>query len=179
MEEDADNRLNPMTLIIVLSVVVVGIVVAIFAVLYIIGRNTSDASQGVLVPYSIATRLVPTTTVVAEILPEQLGNFKRGPITGSIQNYKASYTNGTDKIDLAGSQGVSLRAAQASVANIAQLGNSSSPIQHQLYRDPSFAYILGSGTGPVRLAWSHDRWFFDVKADSQAALDRFMGVFKY
>jgi hypothetical protein len=177
MPDSSDNEPNPLMVFVILSIVFVGILLVGFILLFAVSRLTgSDSSSQGTMPYGIVARPIPAGGTVAELLPEKLGDFKRGPISGDIQSFSATYTGGSNKIDFAGSRGVSLRAAQASVANIDRANNSKNN-QHQLNQDPSF--VLIPGAGQVRLVWSHDRWLFDVTASSQAALDAFMSAFKY
>ncbi len=69
-----------------------------------------------------------------------------------------------------------MRAAQASVAQVARIGGLVSSANQQL-KDPSY-YLNNANKGAVRFVWSHDRWYFDVQANSQQGLDDFMRDFK-
>lgn len=170
---------DPATIFVLITIVFVIVAMIGFAALFLIGRvNTSTSTDSGNIPYAINERPLPTVNRAVDLLFEQLGPFKRGPVTGTIQNYSATYTNGNnDKIDISGSQEVSFRAAQNDVAMVERNNKLTSVIQRQLNQDPSF--IQTGGSGPVYLAWSHERWYFYIKASSQAALDAFMKVFRY
>ena len=130
------------------------------------------------IPYNLVIRTIPTANRAVDLLPGNVGSFKRGEVIGTIQNYKTTYTSGTDIIQIAGSQAVSFRAAQADVDQLAPSKLSGGAIHSLLDQDPS--YVLNTSNLPaVRFSWSHDRWFFDVQANSQATLDMFMKGFKY
>lgn len=179
MAQQRDNRgPDPITIFVLMSIGFVVIAMIGFVVLLILGRTNAQVTiQQDTMPYDIILRPTPSAQRAVDLLPEKLGAFKRGPVTGTISQYQATYTNGKDKIDISGSREVSFRAAQYDVSQINQTNSVPNVIQHQVNQNPSF--ILTGGTGPVRFIWSIDRWFFDVKASSQAALDAFMAVFKY
>ena len=180
MAQKREDRSGPDPVMIFVLITIAFVVVAVIGLgaLFLIGRISGEtASQQNAPPYDVLLRSVPTANRAVDLLPEQLGPFKRGPVTGTIQNFSASYANSNDKIDISGSQAVSFRAAQADVGLVDHDNKLTNLVQRQLNQDPS--YILTGGTGAVRFAWSHERWFFDVKASSQAALDAFMKVFKY
>jgi hypothetical protein len=174
-----DDAPNPFNVFIILSIIVVVIIMIIFAVLIMIGfsgarSNTVRSQDG---PYGVALRPIPEFTQAIQILPETLGDFKRDKVTGTIKDFKTTYKKGNDVIEIRGEQMVNVRAAQATVADLAStVGIGNSPYR-QLNTDPS--YFLTINNGAVRYAWSHNRWVFDIKANSQAALDDFMKVFKY
>jgi hypothetical protein len=157
---------------VIVTLVVIGLIV-LFAISQVSTKPQSSGSD----PYSLAYRALPTVTGIGELLPATLGAFKRNALSGSFETFSATYTSGKDKITLTGSQAVSVRAAQAMVAQAARSASGSVTSQ-RLNTDPSY-FLSSSAKGPVRLIWSRYRWFFDVQATSQAALDEFMKVFKY
>ena len=158
------------------AIIVTLIVIGLIALLFVSRVSTRPQPSGSS-PYGLAARPLPTVTGIGDVLPETLGAFKRTAISGSFDTFSATYTSDKDKITLAGSRAVSVRAAQASVAQAARTARDS-VIGEQLDADPSYS-LTGSDKGPVRLIWSHNRWFFDVQATSRAALDEFMNGFKY
>jgi hypothetical protein len=173
-----DDGPNPAMIFIILSVVFVLLTVLAFGALLLLRQvNFQSALGGDTIPYNLAVRPVPNAKTAADLLPQTLGNFKRGAITGNIQDFQTTYTNGTDKIQLSGSQTVSLVEAQAFVSMFEQANKLTGKENHLLNSDPSFVEIQGATL--VQLAWSHNRYYFAIKAPSQAALDAFMQVFKY
>ena len=169
---------DPITIFVLMSIVFVAVAMIAFAALFLIGRvNSATTSQQNLTPYNLFLRPVPNAERAVDLLAEQLGPFKRGPVTGTIQSFSATYTNGKDKVDISGSRAVSFHAAQAEVGLAEHDSQLANVLQRQLNQDPSF--ILTGGPAQVRFIWSHERWMFDVKASSQAALDAFMKVFVY
>ncbi len=174
-EHDDDG---PSGMMVFIGVSAVFVVVAVIGciLLVVAGSVLPGFGGSTHMPYNLDTRPLPAAAKAVDLLPETLGSYKRGPVNGNIQNFTVTYTSGDNKIVLNGSQGVSLRAAQASVAQIAEAGQGSGS-EKSLSGDPT--YFMTSGDGPTRLAWSHDRWFFDIQASSKRALDDFMKGFRY
>lgn len=175
----ADDGPSPFNIFIILSVIVVAVAMLVFAGLAImrvsgVGDSATSREHG---PYGISARPIPVALQAKDLLPEKFGDFKRGPITGKISDFKTTYTKGDLQISLAGSSAVNLRAAQASVSDVARAVGAGKNVQRQLDQDPSY-YIINDA-GLVRFAWSHGYWFFDVTANSQQALDEFMREFPY
>lgn len=130
-------------------------------------------------PYNLAARPIPFVGFVGDLLPPTLGNFTRQTLEGDLQKFRAVYVRGEDQVAIEGSQAVSLAAAQASVNLVQQRdfqGNSRSLIEPSRL---GFSFYMYSKADRARLAYSRDRWFFDITASSQRALDDFMGVFQY
>lgn len=176
VDDDAPNPLNVFLLLSVAVVVVMMIGLGVLIVISLVNSsgNTARRENG---PYNLLMRPVPELTQVREALPETIGEFKRGNLTGTIAEFSATYQKGEYVIEIEGAQAVNVRAAQANVADVAEAGGSGTTPNQRLNTDPSF--FLTTGSGSIRYAWSHNRWFFDIKASSQAALDEFMRVFKY
>jgi hypothetical protein len=173
-----DDAPNPFNVFIILSIIVVVIIMIVFAVLIMISvSSSSSTARRENGPYGVALRPIPEATQAIQVLPETLGNFKRDKLTGTIKDFKATYKKGDYSVEIRGELMVNLRAAQASVADLANVVGIGNTPYRQLNGDPS--YFLTAGNGAIRYAWSHNRWFFDIKANSQAALDEFMKVFKY
>ncbi len=172
-----DDGPNPLLIFAVLSAIFVLIVMIVFIVVVIIGATAVTSPTNTKGPYNVAARLVPTTDNAATLLPKQIGGFQRGPLTGSIDEFQATYKSGSDQIDISGSRSVSVALAQALVNNAMQTDNAGGIVQRSTGTDPS--YYLTTGKGPIHFVWSHYIWYFNVKANSQAALDEFMKVFKY
>lgn len=160
------------------SAVLVAVTLIIFVVILGLGRIPTTGNRSELGPYSVVNRLVPTANQLDQLLPDKIGGFKRAAISGSLPDFRATYTRDADKITIAGSQAVSLRAAQASVSLVVRTLGSVSSANQQLDKDPSY-YLNDSNKNTVRFVWSHDRWYFDVVASSRQALDDFMRDFKY
>jgi len=160
------------------SAVLVAVTLIIFVVILGLGRIPTTGQRSELGPYSVANRLIPTANQFDQLLPDKIGAFKRTAISGSLPDFRATYTRNTDKITIAGSQAVSLSAAQAGVAQVARAEGGVSTANQQLNKDPSY-YLNNANKNAVRFVWSHDRWHFDVVASSQQALDDFMKDFKY
>ena len=174
-----DDAPNPFNVFIILSIIVVVVVMIGFAILIMISvasssSNTTRRENG---PYGVVLRPIPEFNQATQVLPETLGEFKRDRLNGTIKEFKTTYRKGEHVIEITGEQMVHVRAAQANVADLANTIGSGNTPYRQLNADPS--YILTVGSGTIRYVWSHNRWFFDIKANSQAALDDFMKVFKY
>ncbi len=175
--ERDDDVSNTMLILLRVSGILVGIAVLVLVALFIYSRISSQTQNSDPGPYNVATRPLPAVSQLKDLLPDQLGPFKRTALSGSLPDFSAVYTRGSDKITVAGSQAVSLRAAQAGVLQIARTSGRANTSQ-LTDADPSYYLTLRDG-GPSRFAWSHNRWFFDVQAASKAALEDFMKVFKY
>jgi hypothetical protein len=176
-QQQDEERSNVFLIFIGGSAVIVTLIVIGLIILFAVSQMPTRPQSSGSAPYSLAARLLPTVTGIVDLLPETLGTFKRTAISGGFETFSATYTSGKDKITVAGSQAVSVRAAQASVAQAARIAGGSVTGQ-QLNADPSYS-LSSNAKGLVRLIWSHNRWFFDVQATSRAALDEFMKAFKY
>jgi hypothetical protein len=176
MDDDAPN---PFNIFIIMSIIVVVVVMIGFAILLMISvtSSNSNAVRRENGPYGVALRPIPEANQAVQVLPETLGDFKRDKLNGTIKEFKTVYRKGEHTIEITGEQMVNLRAAQASVSDLANSVGAGNTPYRQLNADPS--YVLTAGNGAIRYVWSHNRWFFDIKASSQAALDDFMKVFKY
>jgi hypothetical protein len=159
------------------SAVIVTLIVICLIALFFVSRISTRPQPSGADPYGLAARVLPTVTGIGEVLPETLGTFKRTALSGSFDTFSATYTSDKDKITLAGSRAVSVRAAQASVALAARAAGGR-VAGEQFDADPSYS-LSSDDKGQVRLIWSHNRWFFDVQATSRAVLDEFMKAFKY
>lgn len=160
------------------SVFVIGVIgLFLFFVLRSVNRPVPGLSN--VNPYEVAGRPLPTAQQPGELLPPTLGNWQRRTLNGRIDNFSATYTNGDNTISLRGSQSVSLVAAVYSVRQVAQTNGPANLAERILDGDLNHSYYLTATASGVRFAWSHDRWFFDIKATSREALDDFMKIFKY
>lgn len=177
--DDDDSGLNPLLIFAILSGILVLIVMVVFVIVIIAAASSTSTSRVATTngPYNIAARPLPSVPNAATLLPKQLDKFQRGSLTGTLDNFKATYKNGDYQIDISGTQAISVVLAQSYVDSALRKDGAAAIIQRQQNSDPS--YYLTTGSGAIRLVWSHYRWFFDVKANSQAALDEFMKVFKY
>jgi hypothetical protein len=176
-QQQDEGRSNVLLVFIGGSAVIVTLIVIGLITLFVISRVPTRPQPSGSTPYDLAARVLPTVTGIVDVLPETLGTFKRTALSGGFETFSATYMSGKDKITVVGSQAVSVRAAQASVAQAARTA-SGSVTSEQLNADPSYSFTSGD-KGLVRLIWSHNRWFFDVQATSRAALDEFMKAFKY
>jgi hypothetical protein len=175
--ERDDDVSNVMLIFIRASAVFVGLAVIVLIALFVISRLSGESDTSNPAPYSIASRPLPNVGQLGDLLPDQLGSFKRTSLAGGLADFSAVYTNGNSKITIAGSQAVSNRAAQAGVSQVLRTAGRASNSQ-LTDTDPSY-YLSLQDNGPSRFAWSHGRWFFDIQATSRSALDDFMRVFKY
>jgi hypothetical protein len=173
-EPDRDPNSTVMIFIGISGILVLFAIILIIVLLVAGSAIQTATSSGI--PYNIDKRPLPTVDRANDLLFENLGSFKRGPVKGAIHKFTATYISGEHKIIISGSQAVSLRSAQASVSRIANDENRSGATR-LLDGDPSYYFFDTNGV--TRLSWSHDRWFFDVQASSKVALDEFMKVFRY
>ncbi|MEP7285159.1 MAG: hypothetical protein ABI947_05260 [Chloroflexota bacterium] len=179
-QSSTDNGPNPLIIFVLLSVVIVVLGMVGFIVLIVASTSSAGGSQllGDGGPYNLAQRIVPDDDTPPKVLlPTQIGTFKRDILYGDLQDFKMTYTSGDYKINLEGSQEVNISAAQAAVADVSRVVGLGAAIKRQLNQDPS--YFLVNKDGTIRFSWSHGRWFYDIKANSQQALDEFMKGFKY
>jgi hypothetical protein len=176
-QDNDDSGPNPLLIFAILSAILVLIVMIVFVVVIISATSSTNKLSATNGPYNVAVRPIPNVSNTTALLPKQLDKFQRGALTGTIDNFKATYKNGDYQIDISGSQAISVILAQSYVNSALQKDGAAAMVQRQQNSDPS--YYLTTGTGAVHFVWSHYRWFFDVKANSQAALDEFMKVFKY
>ncbi|MDW8300124.1 MAG: hypothetical protein RML95_12395 [Anaerolineae bacterium] len=167
-----------MVFAVVSSLVVVAISVGVIVVIgNLVARLAQPARD--YGPYNIAARRNPMVSFVGDLLPPVLGDFTRQSLEGDLQKFRAVYTNGAERILVEGSQAVSLAAAQASVKLVRERdlqANSRSLIESSRL---GFAFYTYSAADRARLAYSRDRWFFDILASSQRTLDAFMSVFQH
>jgi hypothetical protein len=174
--EKDDDVSNIMLIFVRGSAILVGLAVLALIALFIVSRLSPGPGPSDPGPYNVASRPVPNVGALEDLLPTQLGPFKRTSLAGALSDFSAVYTRGTDKITIVGSQAVSVRAAQEGVSRVVRTsGRGANQLEGA---DPSYYLTLRDG-GPSQYAWSHGRWFFDIQATSQSALDEFMRAFKY
>jgi len=182
-QEDREKReLRDSTVIMVVSGVsaLVVIVLLVAGGYFVIQALTAPARSGnSTIPYGINARPVPNPTSLDALLKPALGQFRRTTVGGSIANFTAQYSNGTDRITISGSEAVSLIAAVASVQKMLQTYGQSGLQQRIEDSDTSYSYYLNTSSSRPIFAWSHERWFFSIQASSKAALDEFMKFFEY
>jgi hypothetical protein len=176
-QDNNDSGPNPLLIFAILSGILVIVVMIVFVVIVIGGVTSTNKSPSSPDPYSVSTRPLPNVTNAGALLPKQLGKFQRGALTGTLDDYKATYKNGDYQIEISGSQAISVPLAKALVNTALKADSAAAIVQRQVNSDPS--YYLTNSQGAIHYVWSHYRWFFDVKANSQAALDEFMKVFQY
>ena len=176
----SDSGPDPLIIFVVLSSLLVVTTLIAFGALIIISASQSSGSTSTeFGPYNVAQRPIPNVPDPSRLLPATLSDFKRKVLSGGGQDYKATYLSGSNQIVIAISEGVSLRVVQAYVSTAAQTVKDAKITNSVLSGDPSYFVATGTDSTSTRLVWSHDRWFFDVTANSQPALDAFMKVFKY
>ncbi|MFQ3535851.1 MAG: hypothetical protein SNJ58_08235 [Aggregatilineales bacterium] len=177
-QEEARRATAVMIFAVISSLVVVAILLGLLVVVgNLIGRLGQPARD--YGPYNIAARRIPMVGFVGDLLPPTLGSFTRQSLEGDVQKFRAVYTRGDERVTVEGSQAVSLAAAQASVILVQERdrqGNSRSLIEPSRL---GFSFYMYSRPDRVRLAYSRDRWFFDIIASTQRTLDDFMGLFQY
>lgn len=172
-----DDGPNPLLIFAVLSGIFVFVIMVIFIIVLVLGAGSVTSSSNINGPYDVVTRPLPNAATAAALFPKQLGSFQRGTLTGGLNDFTVTYKSGDHQVQMSGSQAISVALAQTYVSNALQQETALSIVQRQVSSDPS--YYLGSGKGTVHFVWSHYIWYFNVKANSQAALDEFMKVFKY
>jgi len=163
---------------VVSSLVVVAILIGLLAV---VGSLVVRFRQPVrdFGPYNIAARRSPMVAFVGDLLPPALGNFTRVSLQGDLQKFKAVYERGAERISVEGAQAVSLAAAQASVMRVQESDSRRGARSMIETARLGFSFYTYGDAERARLAYNRDRWFFDIIATSQRALDDFMKVFQY
>src|SRR5690242_464869 len=112
------NEPNPLLIFAILSGIFVLIVMVVFIAVIFMGAaslNKPPVSNG---PYNLVARPLPEANNVKNaglLLPKQLGDFQRGTLNGTLDNFKTTYQKGDYRIDISGSQAVSVVSAQAYV----------------------------------------------------------------
>lgn len=162
----------------VISSLIVLVLIVVFGVVAV--RLAADSAAPLeRVPYNLTARPVPRASRPGELFPQTMGDFQRQTLTGNIENFRAVYTSGEDRIAIRGWQAVSFLAAQVGVRMVMEQVGPASVTQRIEDADPRYSYYLSAAGDGMRYAWSHERWFFDVEASSRSALDEFMELFQY
>jgi hypothetical protein len=175
-DQQDDDKSRILVIFLAISAIVVLIAVIGLVAIIVFGKmSPSTSGSSAASPYNLKARPLPELKTLNDLLPPQLGSYKRTASTGDMQDFSATYVKEDHKIVLTGSQAVNVRAAQVGVKNAASSGGFTA---EELDQDPSY-FLSAPANGPARYVWSHNRWFFDIKASSKAALDDFMTVFKY
>lgn len=157
------------------------IVMAVIIVLVVVMLNSArpNAISPVAGPYNLSSRPVPQANTPEALLPPQLGRFQRETLTGSMDDFQATYSSGADRIAIRGSRAVSYAAAQLGVSVILDQLGPANIVQRIGMGDSRISFYLSQVEGGVRYAWNHLEWFFDMQASSRQALDDFMNSFQY
>ncbi len=176
-----DQELEQSTRLMVFAVVSsVLMVIAIGIIIYVLGMFVTQLNRRPEpMPFNILNRPLPTVDRAAQLFPERLPPFQRTRFTGTLPNFAAEYAAGNDVIRIRGSQAVSLAAAQGQVFIVAdQLGLAN---RAQLLEPAKLdgAYYYTVFRTEALLVYSRQRWFFEIRATSEAALAAFMSVFPY
>jgi hypothetical protein len=179
-EEQEERRATALMIFAVASSLVVLALVGLFV--FLITREMSAASpvSSNTNPYNISVRQLPTGQQPGELMPQTLGKWQRKTLGGRIENFGATYASGAETITIQGSRAVSLVAAVFSVRLVERSNGPANIASRIIDSDLNYSYYFSAApNGTVRFAWSHDLWFFDVRASSREALDDFMKIFKY
>jgi hypothetical protein len=176
-QQRGNDTTNIILILMAAGAVFVVIMMLVFIGAILINQTPGQSGGSDVEPYNLRARPIPKNEKLGDLLPTQLGKFKRTALKGSIQDFSATYVSDTGKVEISGAQSVSMRAAQVTVADLANAAGRQGGSQ-RLNSDPSYFLALPEKAEP-RLLWSHSQWIFDVKASSKAALDEFMTAFKY
>jgi hypothetical protein len=174
-EERTANGL--MIFAVISSVVVVVVIIALIVVMFSVAQE--NVISPVAGPYNLPSRPVPDATTAEALFPPQLGRFQRETLSGSLDDFQASYSSGADRIAIQGSHAVSYAAAQLGVTQVFDQFGPANIMQRIGMGDSRYSFYLSQVEGGVRYAWNHLEWFFDIQASSRQALDDFMDSFQY
>ncbi len=154
--------------------ILIGVLAAVGGLITRLGQPVRDFG-----PYDLGARRIPLVGFVGDLLPQTLGDFTRLNLEGDLQNFRAVYARGDERVAINGSQSVSLAAAQAGVIRVRdtdiQRGARALIETSRL----GFSYYTYGNDDRARLVYNRDRWFFDIITTSQRTLDDFMKVFQY
>jgi hypothetical protein len=133
-------------------------------------------------PFSIQERPMPTGTDLAVLLPATVGSFKRDVLPpdarlAADEDLNIDYRSGGDTVNFGLSRPESVADAREAIkVSRDEAVASKVPMrgaQYSLTTDPAYFYV-----GDF-VAWSRGQYFFYAKANSPAALDRFMSAFPF
>lgn len=176
-EQEFERSTRLMVFAIVSSVLVV---IVIGIIIYVLGLFVTQFNRRPeTVPFNILNRPIPTVQRAAQLFPDSLPPFQRARFSGTLSNFSAEYAAGNDVIRIRGSLAVSLAAAQGQVFLISdQLGLAN---RAQLLEPAKLdgAYYYTVSPTEALLAYSRQRWHFEIRATSEAALTAFMSAFPY
>lgn len=137
-------------------------------------------------PYGIDSRPAPGNDATATLLPETVGDFKRGSekeITKKGSELQTEYVSGSDKIFVTAASFPDLYEAQDEVESMRDVvlagrrGRIKVPLQ-RMREDPSFFRVAEEGV--AYMAWSRGHYVFTAHAGaSEELLDRFMKAFPF
>lgn len=176
-QQRGSDTTNIILILMAVGAVFVVITMLVFIGAILINQTPGQSGGSDAEPYNLRVRPIPKNEKLGDLLPAQLGKFKRTALRGSVQDFSATYVSDTGKVEISGGQTVSMRAAQVSVADLAKAAGRQGGSQ-RLNSDPSY-YLALPEKAEARLLWSHSQWIFDVKAPTKAVLDEFMAAFKY
>jgi hypothetical protein len=152
----------------------------LLAALLVIGSSLDLSGQSA--PYGIDRRPQPRGSLVDSLLPRSVGQFRRAPFAPGTpvpvnEPLTVSYGAGPDSVVLAFRIPGAPDEAQAAVRRsrddvMARHGDVRGAVYVER-SDPSFYH------SDRVMAWSRAGYFFDARASSAAALDRFMQAFPF
>ncbi len=163
------------------------IVIMIVFIVVIVNQNTrSGGTEGggsKSVIYGLYLRPLPPARIngTNDLFPQTYGQFTRKAGTTTIRGqgtgtFQASYSRNKDVIDITGARDNNYAQAEADMRRaIAQMGGTSQVVT----LDTTFGYTLISSDKQAQLIWFHANWYWNITANSKAALDDFMKVFPY
>jgi hypothetical protein len=133
-------------------------------------------------PFSINKRPMPSGSDLAILLPAVVGEFKRDALPGDArlaadEDLNIDYRSGGDTVNFGLSKPESLADAREAIkVSRDEAVASKVPMRdakYSLTTDPAYFYV-----GDF-VAWSRGQYFFYAKANSPAALTRFMSAFPF
>jgi hypothetical protein len=164
-------------------VVVMGVCVCVGA-FWVVGegviqRLLKTAETVLQAPYGIATRPIPFNPLKDTLLPPVAGPYSRQLVASQGSGHTATYDVNGVWVQVHAAMYPSADDARAQVAAmVAQTENFSGTRTYLTGIATSFVRVYSSD-GTARLAYNRDKYFFDVQANSHAALDTFMVSFPY
>jgi hypothetical protein len=152
-------------------------------VLFLISATLAAAERSVKVaPFGIDQRPMPSGADLERLVPLKVGTFQRPPFPRGMkpptnEDLNVDYTSGKDKVNFGFSmadrpsdawEAIKLTREEATAGSASLKGE-----RFSLQTEPSFFYA-----GDF-MSWSRGRYFFYAKANSPAALERFLRAFPY
>ncbi|HRE46437.1 MAG TPA: hypothetical protein PLD47_01825 [Aggregatilineales bacterium] len=178
-EETELRSLMLMIFSVVSSILVVGVIIVL---VILVGRQFLDSARrptNATIPYNVNNRNVPLGTTLGTIFPTKVGEFTRTNMGGTLQNFQVIYQYGEARVTVSGSQSVTVVAAQAQVKRIGDREGRGNGGQFIDEARPYYSFDFRYDATVARIAYSRDRWYFEIRAATREALDLFMNGFPY